>query len=779
MSSNTTDDLGNVKVDLPDGSALFAVPHDPGKAAESIQRDIGQKTETNPRETPDPTTDEDGQTLDPHSEGGPLQRFTDIKSPLGMVGLESLAKDEDELAKAISARSDEIYRNEFPVIVPKYEAKCSECGVEFDDEDLEECRECGSSELSRPDASERRELKDFFQSVNSEGQSMRQLGKITDEDHSRLGVLTWVLRWRHVTGPRSVGSTSVDDAQEIVARNFQELVRGDPKRVVPVVDGDGRVGGVWWTCPIHRHESVVNAEDYHDGVTQCPTCGCDLREVHYVELEGATGVAPEKYYFEYEIVMYAGHVPQAHGLDGLSPVHLVWLEQAILHWMDVYAAEYFNPHSSQTPNKFLIVHTPNPDSFERQLDEAKDDAAENPYKSGIFYNQVSPDQSASTEAQVIDVMGDEFLGQSEELRKRYENHIRTVFGVTDVFDSELEDAGGLNNEGLQLEVTDRSIAAAQQDYSDGPYDELLRYLGYSDWCVKFVPPREQDIQEQREAVQLLREAAEIGLPARMENGEPVIGDGDAEPPAQGGGPDGDPDGGPDDLAVPPPGSGDEEDSGGESGNRSADDAREALRELEDAQKHVTWRSREADGDVGQKAAEPFWDRDEDVPKFVKQAVRKALTAGAISTISEELSASVTIRDVEGFFEQQLSQPQGWSIQSLTENYADEFDVDEKTAEQAVRSQTSNLLNQARADGYQEIEADDSRFKWLGPDDDRITDACEWLKEQTNPEHGGGPVTLDELEALVDRANQKFASEYDGNTWTPHWQCRHTFVEHFE
>lgn len=771
--SQATDDLGNVKVPLSDGSALFALPYDPGKAAESIKADIGQKTDTAIYATPDPTTDDEGRTVDPHAEGGPLRRFTDIKSPLGMVGLESLAKDEDEIAKAITARADEIYRNEFPVIVPKFARRCLECGAEFEDEEIDECPECGNDELDSPDPEERRDIKELFEHVNREGQSMRQVGKITDQDHSRLGVLCWVLRWTYLTGPREVGGP-LSDASTVIDVRFEELLRGDPKRIVPVVDEDGRVGGVWWTCPLHRSEQVVSRAEFEAGQQTCPACGCDLREVHYVELEGAAGRDLEKFFFEHEIVMYAGHFPQSNGLDGLSPVHLVWLEQAILHWMDVYAAEYFNPHSERTPNKFLIIHTANPDSFERQLDDAKEDAQANPYKSGIFYNRIDPGQQANTEAQVVDVMGDQFLGQSEDLRKRFENHIRTVFGVTDVFDSELEDAGGLNNEGLQLEVTDRSIAAAQQDYSDGPYDELLRYLGYEDWRIKFVPPREQDLQEQRNAVALLREAAEIGLPARMENGEPVIGDGEAEAPAQ---PDTDgfgDDPGPPDVDLPPPG------EDGETGNATPDDARaEGLRALENGFKHVVW----DDGttDVGQKAREPFFADRDDVPEFVQEALRAAVRGGAITTISEKLPADVTRGDITDFFEAQLAQPQGWSLRSLTENYAEQFGVDEADARTAVRTQVSGLLNTSRELGYEAApEGDEERvFKWIGPEDADNTDACRELRQLTNPDFGGTPRPLDELKGLVAEVRTDHFPDFDGSDWTVHWNERHTFVEHFE
>jgi hypothetical protein len=464
--------------------------------------------------------------------------------------------------------------------------------------------------------------------------------------------------------------------------------------------------------------------------------------------------------------MHAGHMPTAHGLDGLSPVHLIWLKAAILHWMDVYASEYFNPHSERTPNKFLLVHTPNPQSFEKQLDEAKEDASENPYKSGIFYNKINPQQNANTEAQVIDVMGDEFLGQSENLRKRYESQIRQVFGVTDVFDSELEDAGGLNNEGLQIEVTDRSIAAAQQELAGGAYEELLSVLGYEDWQVGFVPPREEDVEERRQQVKLLREAAEIGLTARLENGEPVIEDGEAEAPQQG----------PPLGGQPPP------DAAGLSegeGNDSPDDlsGSEGLQKLEEAQKHLVWVE---DDVVEKKAQDPFWDADDGVPEFVQEAIRKALSKGAIDQVSTHLPSSVTSTDVKGFFEEKLTQPQGWSINSLVEDYSDRFGVAEDEALGAVRAQTKSVLDKGREIGYREQgDLDERRFKWVGPIDDDKTDASWEVLEKTNPDHGGTPRPLDELKQIVAEARGRHFPDLTGSEWQDSWQDRDTYVEHFE
>lgn len=89
--------------------------------------------------------------------------------------------------------------------------------------------------------------------------------------------------------------------------------------------------------------------------------------MYYVERENATASSrkPVKYYFDHEVVTWAHHQPRLNGLDGLSPIHHIWLKQSILHWMDVYGAAFYDPDSDRYPNKFMVVHTTNPDTWER------------------------------------------------------------------------------------------------------------------------------------------------------------------------------------------------------------------------------------------------------------------------------------------------------------------------------------------------------------------------------------------------------------------------------
>ena len=546
----------------PDGRETIIAPYDESMAADTVAESLKHKTVSfgsdsggggGEAETPTP----DSAGGDYGEEAGPIRRFNDVFTNLGSVQLEALGMDGQEIAASTSKLRDEMYRSQFPLVQPRFAKKCVEdgCGTEYD-KDVEFCLECAREEMYEdgvdrlpsdhasvpeqyrehpvrgPNPTEKREAKKAAESVNKEGQSLRELMKLVEDDQSRLGISVIVARKSYAVAS---GDAGVYDRGEIIYKEPDELLRGDPKRVVPVVDPDGRVGGWKWACPVHR-EQRVDAAAHCGGDTRCPECGAEYREVFFVE-RSRTGSASmrsagagdvEKVYFRDEVITWSRYFPRLNGLDGLSPVHHVWLKQVILHWMDVYGAAFYDPDSESYPNKFMVVHTTNPDAWERQFNKAEEDARENPYSEQIMYNEYSTESSSTPEVQVIDLMNDDLLGQDQQIRDQYKQDIRTQFGVTNIFDSEMKDAGGLNNEGLQIEITDREIASAMHDTVAGPLDELSKTLGIDDYIYEFVPPRDSDVQELRDHIDVGEKAAEAGLEATLEDEQVTVGDGEFE-----------------------------------------------------------------------------------------------------------------------------------------------------------------------------------------------------------------------------------------------------------
>jgi len=773
--------------DLGDGSSILTMPYD-----ESLVRKA-KTDELENRTTPDAR--QDGEY---RSEAGPIMRFNDVFTDVGSTHLEALGLDGFEVAKSIQKRRDEIFRNVFPLLSPRFEEKCRECDAEYDRDVGGECPVCGGS-TRPPDEAEKLDARRFFQRVNREGQSLRELYETCEDDHGRIGVGMHVIQYEYVvaSGDATALGGPLFDRGEVIRKKPDELIRADPKRVVPVTDEDGRIGGWKWACPIHRDDDRgrVKQSEWEDGRRTCGICGSELREVHYAEKAHVRSSTVDKLFLEDEVIDWAYYFPRQHGLDGLSPVHHVWMKQAILHWMDVYAGAFYDPSSDRYPNKFMVVHTTNADAWERNFEESEDEAEENLYANSIFVNEYAADSKSTPELQVVELMDDELLGQNESIKKQYKSDIRTQFGVTDVFDSELDDAGGLNNEGLQLEVTDRAIASAQRDLAAGPLDELMKRLGFHDYEIRFVPQQDDAPEELEQKISAGESAAGAGLDAEFRDGEVDVKDGEfeADEGGEGGLADmfadfkardyegGDPYGvdvhevtDPDDgtllgVAVDMPEAGvyvdwkrdafdDPLDEPHVSDYGTIGDLRDATDNevtrvsgtdleqkasdfseppddavaLDDAYKAIVW------GDAAEQAAgkaEPFWERE--VPERVLERVREAIRNGAVFDEIEAIPESARER-LEDWLEERLSERESWSIRRLRDSFSEEFGVPESDAEPVIRTEMASVLGNAREDAYDDMPGDDEPvFRWIGPRDHRETDACAWMKEVTDD--GAGPM----------------------------------------
>ena len=746
-------DAGNANENGDGGAFLI------GTSNEGILSDIKQAANV-ASTSPDPASE--GSSTSRSNRAGPMQRYTDRFSTLGLAFLQHIGLNGHETANDIQTRVFELFRNEFPILKPRFEATCTECGAEYQ-EDVEVCRVC-DGETRPPNLEQKREAEQMLESVNKEGQSLRGVAREAEWDQWLAGVPVLVLRHKYAVsnGPLAEG--------EVIASEPMELLKADPKRVVPVVDENRRIGGHWWACPIDRTAGEDGSAHFHDRPGDCEECGAPLREVYFAELgDGYDEENVESVYFEEEVLTYPYPFPRHRGLDGLSPIHHIWVKQAIIEMQDSYAAAFYDPESERLPNQFMILHTTNADKWEERLEKARKESKEDVYESPVFANEYSPQSGSTPEVQVVDAMPDELLGQNESLRDQFKSDIRQALNVSDLHDSDLEEGGGLNNEGLQLEVVDRSIAEQQHEYVTGWLDELGKRLGIEDYYIAFRPSSGTSADELRAEIEAGVAAANAGLDASIENEQVEIADGPFDP-----------------VDPQPDVDGDGDGDGDGDVHRDAE-LEAATRLLFDAQRHLTWPDL-----VDQKARQPFFASDEDMPEFVRDLIERVLDSGrAIQTVAKDLPSWAGPDDVRGFFREKLDQPQGWSLRSLTEDYADRFGVSEDEAVTDVRTHVSEVMAEARVEGYeQQGDTDERRFKVVGPVDDRKTAASWELLERTNPDHadrneytlpgeGGQPRPLDEIKELFALVRTKHFPEFDGSGLVAHWNERDTVTEHFE
>jgi len=184
-----------------------------------------------------------------------------------------------------------------------------------------------------------------------------------------------------------------------------------------------------------------------------------------------------------------------------------------------------------------------------------------------------------------------------------------------------------------------------------------------------------------------------------------------------------------------------------------------------------------------------WTEDESVPEFVKDAIHEAIEDGAVFSQFESVPGEVRDR-LEGLLEEKLTQPQGWSLDSIVNDMEEMFPgVSTDALETVARTETGAVMNTAREKGYEDRDrAATMKFKWSGGIDSRTTDACKWLIggeglagdgpsfSGTDPKHGGTPLSMPDLKRVEREAVQYFFPDLTfRDDHIPHPNCRKTFT----
>jgi len=762
MSSNTNGQKPiqrAISNEASESAGIVVMPYDDSHAQASLAQQLQRQVEP----TPDSKTTEEEEA----GAGGVISRTNEFRSALGPTMLESIALAGMELSKSVERRARDLYRNKFPLLTSRFEKKCNDCGTEFDTDEIEQCDVCGSVDLREPDAKQRTEARQFFREVNKEGQSLQELYQSLAHDGGRLG--GWVHLVRHNYGVLN---------GEVVSEP-QELVRADPKRIKPVVDKDGRIGNHWYACPIHRDE-------YDAEPGTCEHCSAEKREVFFAETESVrvSGQASVKsVFFENEVIDYAAFNERLSGHDWLSPVEQLWKRQAILEWMNSYAAAFFDDkNTDRYPGRLLILHTSNKNAVEKQLAEAQDEREQDPYSNGVLYNELPRDGGGGgDDAQVIDLMNENLIGQQPELKKEFKSDIRSVYGQVDVQDSELEDAGGLNNEGLQLSVRDDYLASEHQSLRDGPLQKLMRVLGFDDWEIRFVPvDQPDDPPAPSDVVNAAATAEQAGISYAIEDGQFRVADTDGvrepggEPDAEGG-----------DEPAMFGDSRDEIDLG-----VARESIRQAIENVDaagaaKATHHLEAQHEDLFGPFGEHATEqqltqqfrdPDFADDEDVPEFAEELIDRAVAGQAITPPQDFSDRQARI--LNNVVADSLTQRQGWSLESINNRLAAAVpDVSKDTRRNITVNAVQDVVNAAVELGYViEGNLDEREFYYAGPDHPTICEHCRDLLQETNPGYGGDPVPLQELRDMIQQKADQHFDGIDVQGGKMHISCKHRVSE---
>jgi len=192
--------------------------------------------------------------------------------PFPLHFLYQLAKNVDALRIPIGTIVREVFKNGLGVR-PKFQFKCKKCLKEFEAEPLDDkgklkCDECGSPEVRKPDAKDRRKIAVLLKKrLNNNGQKFKYIMKQIERDLeiADSGYLCLLKTYKF------------NDKGEITGSKLDEIIRLHPPQVFLISDYNGRLGYTddgkeVFMCPDpeHREDRIFKSEQSVDkGIMRC------------------------------------------------------------------------------------------------------------------------------------------------------------------------------------------------------------------------------------------------------------------------------------------------------------------------------------------------------------------------------------------------------------------------------------------------------------------------------------------------------------------------------
>lgn len=389
--------------------------------------------------------------------------------PLVPGTLYSFAYFSDILKTVILALNREIFRPGIE-IKERFTKKCEDCGTEFDNP-IEECKECESTNLRDPDREQKRVLELFMKRMNDNNQSLKAVSREYNND---LEVIddAYLLATKdyYFNGKGEI----LDKLTEV-----KEFVKVSPTMIYIIADNTGRLGRdssgkEVYFCLEHRSVSVQDK-------TICQ-CGKHLKLACY-RGQGLDGTYI--YYSQDEIYHISKYTPSL--VYGFSNIYAIWQKVSTLMAQDTFMNKYYT--KARPPTGILAVKTRNMASLEKAWAFMLDMFKKNPHQTPPLAIET---ESNGDPVKLINFMNTLQEMQFTETRNELRTTIGSLYGVQPIFQGDQSTSGGLNNEGLQITVTNRAMELGQEIYNDGAYPWIAKQLNVTDYMYEINPPEEKD-----------------------------------------------------------------------------------------------------------------------------------------------------------------------------------------------------------------------------------------------------------------------------------------------
>ena len=388
------------------------------------------------------------------------------------------------LRTVISKLGQEIFRRGY-FWEKRFRKKCVECDEEFQ-HDTETCTSCGGTTRG-PDLDEITYAKWLLKQDNSMEQNFMHILHEVEKDLEIVDDAFIILVKEYYVDP---------ETKEVSFYRVKELVRGDPIFMRIVADKRGVRGGRYKTCLVHRDEVKTPGDDTNN----CEVCGAELRDVHYVNMAGS---GKTQYYVAGEVLHFSKYNPTK--LYGRSPVNTMWRQAMTLTAMDNYI--YTAYQKRRTPKGIISVTTDNLESMKSFWKATDEKMERDPHYIPRVGIESQTGKGGVNWVKFMDTLEEmQYIAVRDEIR----NRIAAFYGVSSIFMIDAGKSGGLNNEGMQILVTNRAVEFGQKVFTEVIFPKLLKEMDISDWKLTLYPNEEED-----EITRLKRDQMEVDLAQRM------------------------------------------------------------------------------------------------------------------------------------------------------------------------------------------------------------------------------------------------------------------------
>jgi len=407
--------------------------------------------------------------------------------PLMMTGpiIYHISQSSVILRTCITQLKNEIFRRGYEWS-SKFELKCEDCGKEHGNI-VDKCAECKSNNLRKPDPAQKIYADTFLhcEYVNESEQMFIDILKELEDDLNIMDDAYLVL----------VKEYFLDGNGQIKAHRIKQLYRADPVTMAIVCDDDGNKGGNAFTCINHR--DIIVTEPFE----KCDECGCELFPVHYTN----RAHGEEQHFIKGEVLHFSKYSPSR--LYGSSPIITMWNHLTTLIAMENYINQAYT--KARMPRGLLAVQTRNIESMRTFWRGVKEKMEQDAHFIPVMGIEAENGKGSVEWIKFMDSLKEmDYMAVKEDLRDR----ISAFYGVSKIFMADSSTSGGLNNEGMQILVTNRAVEMAQSVWNKYVFTFIVKQFGITDWNIVLPPSEEED-----EIATMRKREIEVNIAGQIKN----------------------------------------------------------------------------------------------------------------------------------------------------------------------------------------------------------------------------------------------------------------------